>query len=133
MSNKTVMQWNPPQGVPGATTLRQWQWKTKKFRFTAPQQFKAFMVLFEVPPEVQITLGVRNTDQNQIFNPRTQYMIVRVFADNSEIVVREMQRSGEVLLIPGGFKAELWEFQFEGIVGLRFFKCASSVKELKAT
>ena len=133
MSNSTVMQWNPPQGVPGTTTLRSWQWKTKKFRFTFPQQFKAFMVLFEVPPEAQVTLGVRNTDQNQIYNPATQYMIARVYADNLEIVVREVQTSGEVLLIPGGFKAELWEVQFEGIVGLRLFKMASSVKELKAT
>ena len=133
MDNGSVMQWNPPQGAPGQTTLKSWQWKTKKFRFTAPQQFKAFTVLFEVPPEVQITLGARNTDQDMIYNPATQFMIVRVIADNLEIVVREVQLSGEVLLIPNGFKAELWEFQFEGIVGLRFFKCASSVKELKAT
>jgi hypothetical protein len=133
MTNGQVIQWNPPIGTPGTTTLRSWQWKSKKFRFTAPQQFKAFMVLFEVPLEVQITLGVRNTDQNQIYNPVSQFMIVRVYADNLEIVVREVQTSGEVLIIPGGFKAELWEFQFEGIVGLRFFKVASSVKELKAT
>ena len=133
MSNGSVMQWNPPQGVPGSTTLRPWQWKSKKFRFTAPQQFKAFMVLFEVPPEVQFTLGVRNTDQAQIFDPTTQYLIVRVYADGRAVVVREMQASGEILLITGGFKAELWEFEFEGIVGMRFFKCASSIKELKAT
>jgi hypothetical protein len=127
-----IMQWNPPIGSPGATTLRNWQWKTKKFRFTAPQQFKAFMVLFEVPPEVTLTLGVRNTDQAQTFNPTTQYLIIRVYADGNEIVVREIQKSGEVLLIPGDFKAELWEFQFEGQIGMRFFKVASSVKELKA-
>lgn len=128
-----VMQWNPPQGNPGATTLRSWQWKTKKFRFTAPQQFKAFMTLFEVPPEVTITLGARNTDQAQVFDPTTQYLICRVYADGNEIVVREIQKSGEVLLITNGFKAELWEFQFEGQIAMRFFKCASSVKELKAT
>jgi len=127
-----VMQWNPPQSVSGATTLRSWQWKTKMFRFTAPQLFKAFMVLFEVPPEVTITLGARNTDQGQTFDPTTQYLIVRVYADGNPIVVREIQKSGEVLLIPGDFKAELWEFQFEGQIGMRFFKCASSVKELKA-
>ena len=129
----SVLQWNPPVGTPGTTTLRAWQWKTKKFRFTAPQQFKAFMVLFETPLEAEITLGVRNTDQNQVYNPASQYMIARVYADNLEIVVREVQTSGEVLLIPNGFKAELWEVQFEGIVGLRFFKMASSIKELKAT
>jgi hypothetical protein len=128
----SIMQWNPPIGLPGATTLRNWQWKTKKFRFTAPQQFKAFMILFEVPPEITLTLGVRNTDQAQVFNPLTQYLIIRVYADGREVVVREIQKSGEVLLIPGDFKAELWEFQFEGQIGMRFFKVASSVKELKA-
>ena len=128
----SIMQWNPPVGTPGATTLRNWQWKTKKFRFTAPQQFAAFMVLFEVPPEITFTLGVRNTDQAQIYNPTGQYLIIRIYADGRQVVVREIQKSGEVLTIPGGFKAELWEFQFEGIIGMRFFKVASSVKELKA-
>jgi hypothetical protein len=131
-SDKQIMQWNPPVGDPGTTTLRSWQWKTKRFRFTAPQQFKAFMVLYEVPPEITITLGVRNTDQAQVFDPTSQYLIIRVYADGNEIVVREIQKSGEVLLIPGDFKAELWEFQLEGQVGVRFFKVASSVKELKA-
>jgi hypothetical protein len=132
MLNRTVMQWNPAQGVPGSTTLRPWQWRTKKFRFTSPQQFKAFLVIFDVPPEVTFTLGARNNNQAQIYNPATQYLIVRVFADGNEVVVREVQQSREVILIPGGFKAELWEFQFEGIIAMRFFKVASSIKELKA-
>ena len=132
MSNSTVMQWNPPQSVPGSTHLRPWQWRTKKYRFTVPQQFKAFLVLFDVPPEVQFALGPRNVDQDQIFNPNAQYLIMRVYADGREVVVREIQQSGEVILIPGGYKAELWEFQFEGIIAMRFFKVASSVKELKA-
>lgn len=133
MSNGSVMQWNPPVGVPGTTTLKPWQWKTKKFRFTAPQQFKAFMVLFDVPPEVEFTPGVRNTDQAQVYNPDAQFMICRVYADGRFVLVREIQKSGETLLITGGFKAELWEFQMEGIVSMRFFKTASSIKELKAT
>ncbi len=132
MSNGTVMQWNPPVGSPGTTHLQSWEWKTKQFRFTMPQQFKAFMVLYEVPPEVQIALGPRNNDQSQVFNAETQYLIVRVYADGRQVVVREVQKSGEVILIPDGFKAELWEFQFEGQIGMKFFKVASSVKELKA-
>ena len=48
------------------------------------------------------------------------------------MVVREIQRSGEVLLIPGGFKAEIWEVMFVGQIGMKFFKMASSVKELRA-
>ena len=127
-----VVQWNPPVGVPGTTTLIPWVWRTKRYRFTMPQQFAAFMVLFTLPPEVQITLGVRNTDQAQVYDPTKQYMIVRVYADGRLVVVREIQKSGEVLTIPGGFKAEQWEFQVEGIVAMTFFKVASSVKELKA-
>ena len=126
------MQWNPPVGVPGSTTLWNYTWKTKRFRFTTPQQLKAFLVYFSVPPEVTFTLGSRNVDQAQVYNPATQYLIVRVFADGKPIVVREIQTSGEVLLITGGFKAIFWEFQFEGIVDVNFFKSASSVKELKA-
>jgi hypothetical protein len=138
MSNGTVMQWNPPVGsssvtLATSTSLRSWQYKTKKFRFTAKQQFKAYFCLFDVPPEVTFTPGVRNTDQSQIYNAATQYLICRVYADGNEILVREIQTSGEVLLITGGLKAELWEFQFEGIIAMRFFKCASSVKELRAT
>ena len=129
----TVVQWNPPIPVPDVSTLLAWTWKTKQFRFTTPQQFKAFMVLFEVPPEVRINLGARNTDQGQVFNPNTQYLIIRVWADGRPVVVREIQNSGEVLLIPGGFKAEIWEFQFEGQIGMKFFKVSSSVKELRAT
>jgi hypothetical protein len=105
---------------------------SKQFRFPHKQQFMAFMVLFEVPPEVTITLGVRNTDQAQQFDQTKQYMIVRVYADGRQVVVREIQHSGEVLTIPAGFKAELWRFQFEGQISLRFFKTASSIKELRA-
>ena len=132
MEDRSIQQWNPPVGKKGTTFLRAWQWKTKQFRFTMPQMFKAFMVLFEVPGEVGFMPGMRNTDQYQNYDPTTQYLLLRVYADGKLVVVREIQRSGEVLLIPGGFKAELWEFLFEGIVGLKFFKVASSVKELKA-
>ena len=132
MADGSIAQWNPPVGNPGTTTLRSWAWKTKQFRFTAPQEFKAFLTLFDVPPEVTLTPGVRNNDQAQVFNPESQFLTVKVYADGKQIVVREVQRSGEVLLIPGGLKAELWEFLFQGVVSLKFFKTASSVKELRA-
>jgi hypothetical protein len=128
-----VWMWNPPiKDLSGPTTLRSWIWKTKQFRFTAAQQFKAFTVLFDVPPEVTVTPGVRNTSQTQVFNPASQLLIVRVYADGRQVVVREIQRSDEAILIPGGFDATVWEFQFEGIIAMNFFKVASSVKELRA-
>lgn len=132
LNNGSVMQWNPPVGVPGTTTLWNWEWKSKKFRFTMPQQFKAFLVFFDVPPEVQITLGPRNTDPHQIFNPATQYLIVQIYADGTLLTTREVQTSGEVLLINHGSKWTYWEVRLQGQVQVRMFKMASSVKELRA-
>jgi hypothetical protein len=127
----TVRQWNPPNSV-GAGSLRPYLWRSKIFRFTSPQLFKAFLVYFDIPPEVDITLGVRNTAQPQTFDQNTQYMIVNVYADGNFIVVREVQVSGEVLLIPGGYKAKFWEFEIIGQVETLFLKAASSVKELRS-
>jgi hypothetical protein len=128
LTDNQVLQWNPPSGG----NLWSYVWKSKKFRFTSPQQFKAFLVLFDIPPEVTITPGTRNNDQAQTFDQTAQLLIVRVYADGNQLVVREVQTSGEVILIPGGSKWTLLEFQFEGQIDLRFFKVASSVKELKA-
>jgi len=58
-------------------------------------------------------------------------LICRVFGDGEQLVVREVQQSGEVLLIPHGAKWTQWEFQFEGVIRMKFFKAATSVKELK--
>jgi hypothetical protein len=124
-----VVQWNPPIGG----GLDPYTWKTKRFRFTSPQQFKAFLILFQIPPEITITLGSRSIDQTMTFNPATQYLIVGVYADGRFVCEREVQVSGEVLLITGGFKATLWEFEFQGQVSIEFFKAASSVKELKSS
>lgn len=127
-----VRQWNPPQDV-GTGTLRTYLWKSKKFRFTSPQQFKAFEVYFNIPPEVDITLGPRQTaNLPGLFNPATQYMSVSVFADGKFIIVRDVQVSGETLFITNGFKATIWEFEIVGQVEVVFLKAASSVKELRS-
>jgi hypothetical protein len=131
LSNGTVMQWNPPIGIPGTTTLWDWEWRSKKFRMPFAASMKCFQIMFDVPPEVMITLGQRNTNQSQIFDPTSQYLIVSIYADNKFIVVREVQKSEEVLLIPDGFKAILWEMRLQGQVNVIHAKMATSVKELR--
>jgi hypothetical protein len=131
LSDGKVMQWNPPIANPGTTTLWDWMWKSKQFRMAFPASFKAIKIIFEVPPEVTITPGVRNTDQNQIFNPATQWLIVRVFADGRFVMVKEVQQNEEILKIPDGFKATLWELELQGQVNVKHLKMATSVKELR--
>jgi hypothetical protein len=128
ITNDQVYQWNPPDGG----SLWSYVWRSKMFRFTAPQQFKAFEVYYDIPPEVTITPGVRNEAPDMTFDETTQLLIVRIYGDGNQLVVREIQRSGETLLIPGGSKWTIMEFQLEGQVEVEVFKMASSVKELKA-
>ena len=131
LSDRTVRQWNPPIAAPGVTTLWDWTWRSKRFRMAFPASFKAIKIIFAVPPEVQITLGQRNTDQNQIFDPTSQYLIIKVFADGRFVMVKEVQISEEVLLIPDGFKATLWELELQGQIAVVHLKMATSVKELR--
>ena len=83
------------------------------------------------PVGVMITLGQRNTDQAQVFNPTSQYLIVKVYADGRFVMVKEVQRSEEILLIPDGFKAVLWELELQGQVNVTHLKMATSIKELR--
>jgi len=131
LTDKSVMQWHPPAANPPTTSLLKWEWRSKKFRAAFKQTMKCFECQFTVPSEVTITLGARNIDPNMVFNMANQYLIVTIWADGHKIITREVQVSGEVLLIPGGFKALIWEIWFEGQIDLTFFKMAGSVKELK--
>jgi hypothetical protein len=125
-----VRQWMPSSG--GA--LYPYVWKSKKYRFPRPESLKAVKVSYTVPPEVTIpppTPASRNNDQNQVFNPLTQYLIVRVYADGEEVVVREVVQTDEILLVPEYGRKVYWEVQFEGQINLFFFKMATTVKELR--
>ena len=127
-----VRWWMPPSG--GA--LYPWLWKSKKFRLPFPAKFKAFMVNFNLDPEVTPpsplpSPATRNNDQSQVYNSLKQWMIVRIYANGKQVVVREVVMDGEIILIPDGGKQIFWEVQIEGEVYVYMFKMASSVKELR--
>lgn len=107
-------------------------WTSKKFQFPYKQAFVAAKVFFEVPSSVTIPAPTtHNTSQTQTFDPDTQYLILRVRADGKTILVREILKSGELVLLPGGQKYDLWEFELEGQVQIKNLQAATSVKELK--
>lgn len=128
ISANKVYQWNPETG----NILLPWIWHSKDFRFPYPNAFIAGNVLFDIPPEVTIPAPTsHNTDQGQTYDPTKQYLLMRVYADKRLVYVREFLRSGEIFKLPSGFKADIFSFQFEGIVSATFFQVATSVKELR--
>lgn len=126
----TLYQWNPET----VTARFPYIWRSKDFKFPFAQQFAAGSVQFDLPPVGSypaVTSKSRNTDQNQTYDPTKQLLLLRVFADGRQILVREIQEAGELIKLPSGFKAVYWSFQFEGIVDVRFAQFATSVKELR--
>ena len=68
-----------------------------------------------------------------------QRAIIKVYADpeddNSDgsmqlVTCREITRSGGLLRIESGFKAENWQFEILGVVNVSNLQVATSVKEL---
>jgi hypothetical protein len=116
-----------------STTQQPYLWRSKVFQFNFKQQFVAAYVFFDLPASVTIptpSAATRNTSQTQSFNPATQYLIMRVYADGNIVYVREIQKSGELIMFPSGFKANFWQFEFEGQVNIKNVQIATSVKEL---
>lgn len=109
-------------------------WVSKLFQFPYKEAFVAAKVFFDVPTSVTITpptSATRNTSQTQIFDPATQYLILRVRANGRVILVREIIESGELILLPSGQKYDFWQFELEGQVLVRNLQAATSVKELR--
>ena len=129
ITNTEVYEWSPA----AATTFDPYVWSSKEWRFPYAQPLVGGVVYFDVPPTLTIptpTSATRNTSQTQTFNPETQYLLLKVYADDRLVLVREIQETGELILFPSGFKATYWKFRFEGQVDIKECKFATSVKEL---
>ena len=129
ISNGAVYQWD----AQSATTQLPYLWRSRTFQFLYRQQFVAALIYFTLPTSVKIpapSSATRNTSQTQTFDPTTQYLIFRVYADGNLVLVREVQKTAELIMIPSGFKANFWQFELEGQVTITNFQVATAVKDL---
>ena len=126
----SVYEWHPST----VTSAIPYTWRSKKFRFPFPQQFVAGKIQFSVPAWLGIsapTETTRNTSQWQTFNPATQYLLLKVYVDGQLVYVRELIESGELLMLPSGFKATYWQFELSGQVEVTSMEFGTSTKELQ--
>lgn len=109
-------------------------WRSKIMQQTAKNNFEAMKIYFSVPPGTPAQNAARNqapTDDASWDSLQDgQYGIVRVFADGELVTVREIVKSGELMRILSGFKAEEWQFEIETRVLISNLQVATSAKEL---
>lgn len=106
-----------------------YRWKSKIFQQVSKKNFEAMRVFFNVPPGTPTQNVARNISPTQSL-AADQYGIVRVYADGVLVTTREIRNSGELLRIISGYKAEEWQWQFEGRVTISNMQAATSVREL---
>jgi hypothetical protein len=117
-----------------APVITPYKWRSKTYQQQAKTNFAAMKVFFDIPPGSPAQNPVRN--ETDTLDPSwntlagDQYGIIRVYADNVLVTTREIRRSGEILRILAGFKADQWIFEFEGRVSISNVQIATSVKEL---
>lgn len=117
-----------------APTIQPYVWRSKKYQQVNKKNFEAMKVYFTVPPGTATINATRKTDDTDDPSWDTldldRYGYVRVYADDQLVTVRELRTSGELLRILSGFKAETWQWEFEGRVLISNMQAATTVKEL---
>jgi hypothetical protein len=131
LSGTTVHEWDDRT----ASAALPYIWRSKLIQMPYRREFAAALIFFDVPASVTITApteATRNLAQPQTFNAATQYLIFRVYADNTLVMTREIQKSGELIMLPSGFKANFYQFEVEGQVAVSNIQIATGVKDLRA-
>ncbi len=126
-----------------APVMQTYDWTSKIYQQNTKKSFEAFKVWFTVPPGTPPISATRNTFPTD--DPSWQTLAPGVYAnvllyadiDNMQhdgsmqlVTTREIRKSGELLRILDGFKAESWQIRVIGRVPISNIQLATSAKEL---
>jgi len=140
IQNGAVYWWDFLDSQP---TIMPYDWTSKTYQQNAKRSYEAMRCFFQVPPGSP-TPGPRNVapadDPSWQTLSANAYAYILVYADPQQegantgqltlVAAREVQRSGELLRIGDGFKAENWYWRILGRVNISNIQVATSVKEL---
>lgn len=119
--------------------MQPYVYASKIFQQNNKKNFAAMRVYFTVPANTPAQNATTNTkpfaDPSWNSLQTGQYGIVAVYADVDGgdmqlVTVREIRKSGGLLRLAGGFKAESWQVQVTARVPISNIQMATTVKEL---
>jgi hypothetical protein len=124
--------------------LTTYTWKSKIYQPNTRKSFEAMKVFFTVPstqePLNEFIYEQPATDVVwESALPADRYGFLKTYADvddDGEMILvdcREIRKSGQVLRIVSGFKADNWQFEIVGRVAISNVQIATTVKELGGT
>jgi hypothetical protein len=120
-----------------------YSWTSKIYQQGSKKSFEAFKVFFTVPSNAPTLATCREeapaTDPVWNTLGPNQWITVQIWADVDDgngdgslmlVTAREVRRSGELLRIQDGYKAENWQVVIQGRVNVSNMQMATSAKEL---
>lgn len=115
-------------------------WRSKLYQQNVKRSYEAMKVFFTVPSNTptQNPTRIEEVASDTVWDtlPADSYGFIKTFVDvdgtgNLTLIdVREIRKSGELLRIVDGFKADTWQWQIEGRVLISNVQIATSAKEL---
>ena len=106
-----------------------YRWRSKIFSMPNRRNLEAMRVWFDTFDSSPTLNPVRNTNLVQTLQA-DQWGLVRVYADDTLIMCRELRIDGELMRLPSGFKAATYQIEIEARVRVVSLEIASAAKEL---
>ena len=126
-----------------APTIMPYDYVSKIYQQPSKRSYAAMRVFFttgpNMPPVNDCPNEAPTDDPSWAALQPNQRAIIKVYADRADededgdmqlVSCREITRSGGILRIESGFKAENWQFEILGVVNISNVQIATSVKEL---
>jgi hypothetical protein len=126
-----------------APTIMPYDYTSKIYQQNTKKSYAAMRVFFTCPPNTPPVNDCPNeacaTDPSWDTLQANQRGIIKVWADPADddydgamqlVTCREITRSGGILRIESGWKAENWQFEILGVINISNVQIATSVKEL---
>lgn len=107
-------------------------WRSKIMETPNQRNFGAMRIYFRTYADTPPLNPVRNTSQVQPELAADQWGLLRLYADDRLVYVREIRESGEIFKLPSGFKATFWQIEVEARVRINSIEIASTAKELQS-
>jgi hypothetical protein len=104
-------------------------WRSKIFQVPSNRNMAAARIYFEVPSTIPALSPTPNANLIQTLQTN-QYGLLRVYADGTLIMTRELRVSGDLIRLPSGLKVSFWQFEINAQVNVFSFQVATSAKEL---
>lgn len=115
----------------GATPPLPYVWKSKKFQLPYSDNLSAGKIYFNIPTGLSITPTSPSANTLGETFGANMYLLLNVYADDRLVLTWEVQNSGDLIRLPSGFKADVYQFEVYSRVNITSMQFGTSVKELR--